>query len=121
MLQLPQSLKEQFVNLLKEKAIPQEKQSHYLKWLRYYLDFCHKYSFARSHPESLPHFLDKLKQKRQSQAQQRQASTAVSAFYELLRTNQSYLKESESEQKAQTASLRNETNAKGQEFAPARH
>ena len=105
MLQLPQSLKEQFVNLLKEKAIPQEKQSHYLKWLRYYLDFCHKYSFARSHPESLPHFLDKLKQKRQSQAQQRQASAAVSAFYELLRTNQSYLKESESEQQAQTASV----------------
>jgi len=45
----------------------------------------------------------RLPWKRQSQAQQRQASAAVSAFYELLRANQSYLKESESEQKAQTA------------------
>ena len=49
--------------------------------------------------------IDKLKQKRQSQAQQRQASAAVSAFYELLITNQSYSKKSESGQQAQSASV----------------
>jgi len=69
MLPLPQGMKEQFLNLFKEKAIPQAEQAHYMKWLRYYLDFCHKYGFARSHPEFLPHFLGKLRQKRQSEAQ----------------------------------------------------
>lgn len=105
MLPLPQRMKEQFGNLLREKSIPQQEQPRYLKWLRYYLDFCHKYGFARSNPESLPHFLNKLKEKRQSEVQQRQASSAVSAFYELLTSDQSHLTGSESGQQAQSASV----------------
>jgi len=89
MLALPQCVKEQFEALLKGKAIPQEKHSHYLKWMRLYLDFCHKYGFARAHSESIQHFIGKLRRKRQTEAQQKQASEAIAWFYGLLSASQS--------------------------------
>ena len=36
---------------------------HYHKWPRYYLDFCHKYSFASTDRQSLPAFQNKLRAK----------------------------------------------------------
>jgi len=54
------------------------------KWLRYYLDFCHKYHAVPTRRESLSLFLGKLQEKKQTKAQQRQASDAVSLYYELL-------------------------------------
>ncbi len=50
--------------------------------------------------------IDKLKQRRQPEVQQRQASAALSAFYELLKPNLGYLKESGAEQNAQSASVK---------------
>jgi len=50
------------------------KQNHrsFKKWLRYYLDFCEKYQFPAARKESLPEFLGKLREKRQTRAQQEQ-------------------------------------------------
>ena len=59
--------------LLAQKQIPPNSQPHYLKWLRYYLDFCRKYNFKESGKKSLPHFINKLKEKKQSAQQQNQA------------------------------------------------
>ncbi len=55
--------------------------------MRYYLGFCLKYNFTTSHRVSLPHFLDKLRGKRQSPEQQKQASRAISLYYEIQSTH----------------------------------
>jgi hypothetical protein len=52
--------------------------------LRYYLDFCDKHHFPAAHRESLPHFLRKLQEKRQTKAQQEPAASAIGLFYEIL-------------------------------------
>ena len=69
--------------LLFEKKIPRSEHHYFKKWLRYYLDFCLKYQFESWSKKSLPHFIQKLQQKNQSNQQQRQASGAISIFYEL--------------------------------------
>jgi len=51
---------------------------------QYYLDFCFKYNFIESNKESLPHFVKKLKDKKQTAGQQKQASHAISLYYDLL-------------------------------------
>jgi len=53
---------------------------HYRKWLRYYLDFCQKYGF-QSDTKSLPHFIKKLKEKKQTDLQQKQAADAIYIYY----------------------------------------
>jgi site-specific recombinase XerD len=84
MLKIPSALQAQFETALRRKAIPQNALSSYLKWLRTYLDFCQKYHFSETHRESLAHFLRKLDEKRQSKAQQREASHAITLYYEAI-------------------------------------
>jgi len=48
MIKISQELKVQFEALLAQEEIPKGLHSEYLKWLRYYLDFCHKYVFENS-------------------------------------------------------------------------
>jgi predicted phosphoadenosine phosphosulfate sulfurtransferase len=81
---IPTSINTQFNALLNTNNIPKRYQNHYLKRLRYYLDFCHKYGFSKSNPQSLPNFVRKLKEKRQTDAQQKQANQAIYIFYELI-------------------------------------
>ena len=68
---------------LKKKAIAKGVHFHYLKWLRYYLDFCEKYSLETSGKENVVPFIQKLKTKNHTAQQQKQAYHAVSLFYEL--------------------------------------
>jgi site-specific recombinase XerD len=83
MLTIPSLLRTQFREYLWDKTVPPNTQAAYLKWLRYYLDFCQKYHFPQEHRDSLPHFLKKLQEKRQTQAQQEQAAHAIARYYEL--------------------------------------
>ncbi len=55
----------------------------YIKWLRYYLDFCAKYHFSEQSPQSLPHFLQKLESKKQTKDQQSEAKKAVELYYRI--------------------------------------
>ena len=71
------SLNAQFNALLVKNKIPQKYQIHYLKWSRYYLDFCHKYGLSESSPQNLSGFIWKLKEKRQTDVQQKQANEAI--------------------------------------------
>ncbi|HWP49159.1 MAG TPA: integron integrase [Candidatus Limnocylindrales bacterium] len=84
MLNIPSALRTQFETCLRNTAIPKHAHAAYIKWLRYYLDFCQKYHFPHTQRESLPHFLHKLQEKKQTKAQQQQASHAISLYYELI-------------------------------------
>ena len=86
MRKIPTSINAQFNALLNTNKIPKRYQNHYLKWLRYYLDFCHKYGLSKSNPQSLPNFVWKLKEKRQTDAQQKHANQAILIYYELIRS-----------------------------------
>ena len=51
------------------------------------MDFCLKYKFKQSNKESLSHFIKKLREKNQTDQQQKQASSAISIFYEMELSN----------------------------------
>jgi integron integrase len=90
MLQLPSALRAEFEACLWHAGIPKPAHAAYTKWLRYYLDFCQKYHVPYPQQESLPRFLHKLQEKKQTQAQQQQASHAISLYYGLLRLRDSH-------------------------------
>jgi len=65
MLQIPAQLTNQFKTYIGQQGIPAAQHRHYLKWMRYYLDFCHKYHFKQETDMSLSAFLKKLNEKKQ--------------------------------------------------------
>jgi hypothetical protein len=83
MLMLPADLTQKFNDLLIGKTFPDEARAAYLKWLRFYWDFCHKYQYDPYSSESLSWFLDKLVEKRQSEQQQKQARHSITLFYRM--------------------------------------
>lgn len=70
MLAIPSALQTKFEEHLRNKTIQNSLHGVYKKWLQYYLDFCRKYHFPPIHKESLPHFILKLQEKKQTTAQQ---------------------------------------------------
>ena len=84
MIPVPSDVCRQFGEYVQTRNIPQHQKGAMMKWLRYYWDFCHKYHFPHEHRESLPHFLKKLQEKRQTLAQQEQAAHAIGLYYDLL-------------------------------------
>ncbi|MBF0410900.1 MAG: integron integrase [Candidatus Riflebacteria bacterium] len=81
MRKIEEELRKNYSLLMQQRFVSETEQCHYLKWLSYYLDFCFKYSFSKDDNKSLKPFIEKLKQKKQSQAQQDQAKNAVELFY----------------------------------------
>src|SRR5918992_1636747 len=66
MLPPPAELTRRYEALLRQQAVAREHRPYYLKWMRYYWDFCHKYGFEpRAHQSFLP-FDEKLRTKKQS-------------------------------------------------------
>jgi len=63
-----------------QRGVPHEHHRYYVKWLRYYLDFCHRYGFSQHESNSIPVFIEKLKEKRQTVYLQKQAHHAVTFF-----------------------------------------
>ena len=84
MLKIPESVVASFGSFLTNRNIPAISHGYYKKWLRYYLDYCHKYRFYYLNSDSLPNFLNKLKEKKQTGIQQKQAHESVHLFYELV-------------------------------------
>lgn len=68
------------------RSVPADQWHDYLKWLRYYLDFCETYSHPPRDSESLEPFLQKLTAKQQSLERQKQAAESIAIYYELMRT-----------------------------------
>ena len=90
MRQIPDPLSSKFKTLLINNKIPQKDHFSYLKWLRYYLDFCHKYGFKEYDTQSLTPFISKLKEKKQTAAQQKQAAKAINIYYDFIHSQSGY-------------------------------
>jgi len=89
---IPEKIKTPYVSFLNQQKVLLKEIHYYLKWLKYYLDFCEKYSHQMSSHDSLPLFKNKLKQKKQTEMQIAQAQKAIELFYQLIesyRMNQS--------------------------------
>jgi site-specific recombinase XerD len=84
MLAIPSHVQTQFQPYLKDRNIPIRMQGPYLKWLRYYLDFCQKYHVPQDQYESLSRFLEKLQEKQQTEAQRAQAAQAIAVYYDFI-------------------------------------
>jgi integron integrase len=84
MIQVPGAVLACFEACLTAKNISENLRNHYKKWLRFYLDFCSKYRRDVKKTESLADFLQKLREKGQTEMQQKQAAHAVSLYFDLL-------------------------------------
>ena len=89
MLDIHPALRSRFEAQLKAHHIPGNQQGYYKKCLRYFLDFCHKYRLTAKDPGSLGPFMDKLKEKKQSHMQQKQAAHALSLYHHLVKGSDS--------------------------------
>jgi len=67
MLKIQNNLISKYNTFIEQRGVATRQHRHYVKWLRYYLDFCHKYSFNQTVRESLPAFLKKLEEKKQAE------------------------------------------------------
>ena len=63
MLKIPESVVAHYGSFLTQRGIHATYHGYHKKWLRYYLDYCHTYRFYYLHSDSLPNFLNKLKEK----------------------------------------------------------
>lgn len=80
MITVPPDITARFQILLDRKPVPKQYQTYYKKWLRYYLDFCHKHHHSAVNPDTLRLFVEKLRLKNQKEFQIAQATDAVSLF-----------------------------------------
>ncbi|MCW7754322.1 integron integrase [Desulfobotulus sp. H1] len=80
MIRLPEALKAKFQLLLEKSAIPPRERPYYLKWLRYYLDFCQKNALSYADSRNIIAFAEKLQEKKQTAAQIHQAEQAVTIY-----------------------------------------
>jgi integron integrase len=84
MLAVPLELTRRYETHLVQKKLMARQHPHYHKWLRYYLDFCHKYNFTPTERGSLPAFQEKLRARQQPQSLRQQAGHAVALYWEML-------------------------------------
>jgi hypothetical protein len=91
MIATPSALQSKFEEHLRNKAIPGNLHGMYQRWLRYYLDFCQMYHVPPKHEKSLPPSY-KLRDKQQSQAQQKQSVKMDSSIRNLLNTRRHQIK-----------------------------
>lgn len=84
MIPIPASFISQYVKFIAERGVQPGGQHSYAKWLRYYLDFCNKYNFQHNATEGIAAFIEKLKEKKQSDKQRVQARHAISLYCDML-------------------------------------
>ena len=83
MIDFPKAQLPQYLKLLEKRGVPAASFAECIKWCRYFLDYCAKYPASVSQAEQLPLFVEKLKGKKQSELQCRQAAYAVKVFLEV--------------------------------------
>jgi hypothetical protein len=80
MIDFPKSQLAQYLKLLEKRGVPPASFAECIKWSRCFLDFCSKYPMPDSDSDRVRLFVEKLKAKKQSDLQCRQAAYAVSVF-----------------------------------------
>lgn len=88
MIRVPSQLYSEYRTFIQAQGVKKGTEGLYLKWLRYYLDFCKKYGDSPGNKENLTPFLNKLRTKHQTDLQCNQAHHAVTLYYNLLRDTQ---------------------------------
>ncbi len=86
MLAIGRALRTEYERKLVERKVAKNVRTRHLKWLRYYLDFCSKYHHQPVNPASLPKFINKLREKRQTSFQQAEAAHVVRLYFDLQRS-----------------------------------
>ena len=80
---IPRDIYNSYVKIYHKNQTPDGLFNQYIKWLRFYLDFCEKYGFPDYERGSLSHFITKLRNKNQPVHIQDEAAEAVMYFYEI--------------------------------------
>lgn len=83
---LSSQLKTRFTARLKELSIADNHHVYYLKWLRYYMDFCTRHAAPPSSGKNLAPFLEELTNRGEGAFFIRQANSAISTYYEMTRS-----------------------------------
>lgn len=73
----------QYDAVLNTRAVPTSQRSDYKKWLRFFCDFCAKYPVPDSRSERVRLSSEKLRAKKQTEAQCEMAAHAVSLYFEM--------------------------------------
>ncbi|MGR8981033.1 MAG: hypothetical protein ACU84H_13205 [Gammaproteobacteria bacterium] len=71
-----------------KQGVPGNERFYYLKWLRFYLDFCDKYRLEPFDKRNFAAFDEKLRAKNQSETQRRQARRAIAIYYRGIATRE---------------------------------
>ena len=80
---IPPAVHRDFLAVLDRDSIPSNRKPYFIKWLRYYLDYCQKYNQLTDQKDSLDSFLIKLSEKGQDSFRQQQAAHAVSIYWRI--------------------------------------
>lgn len=88
---IPQEFLVRFDSALNAKGVSVKLHKLYRKWLRFYLDFSDKYGHDPKRSDSLPHFINKLREKNQSKQYQKQAYDCILLYYELFGVHPDWL------------------------------
>lgn len=83
MFTIPHPVLARYTAVLNEHQIVGPRCAEYQKWLRYFLDYCHKYPVPGARSERIRLFCEKLREKKQSEQQRQQAAHAVSLYFML--------------------------------------
>lgn len=88
MIQPPAQIVSDYQSHLFKRRVIEADFDDYLKWFRYFYDFCEKHHVNGDESHRVRSFLDKLQEKRQSEGQRRRAYNAVMLYFEMLKLEQ---------------------------------
>ncbi len=83
MILIPKKTYAQYMNLLKASNVSADLFQEYVKWLRYFLDFCDRHVITPDKAERLRLFQEKLREKKQSEGKCRAAFQSVSLYFKM--------------------------------------
>jgi hypothetical protein len=83
MLPIPAPVLARFEAILEKRAVAPNQRADYKKWLRDFLDFRNKYPAPAARSEQVRLFVEKLREKKQTPAQQKQAAHTLSLYFEM--------------------------------------
>jgi site-specific recombinase XerD len=119
MLPIPKTTFTRYLAFLSSAGISGNLHPEYVKWLRFYLDFCAKYVITDLKQERLQQFLDKLREKNQGERQCSRAAHAVTLYFEMQDRNEPA--QSIAEETAPFSSLENSPAGMAPASKPQRH
>jgi hypothetical protein len=83
MIVVPYTVFTRYDSVLNQQEIPISQYADYKKWLRFYLDFCAKYPDPKGAIQREQPFLEKLREKKQSEDKRKQAAHAIALYCDM--------------------------------------